>query len=57
MNSLLRAAGLVVVVTMAVAVLIPLLCRLVAVVFVPVVVLVLLVMAGRVIWWYTERGI
>lgn len=54
MNSLLRAAGLLVVATVALAVLIPLLCRLVAVAFVPVVVLVLLVMAGRVIWWYTQ---
>lgn len=54
MTSLLRAAGLLVVATVALAVLIPLLCQFVAVAFVPVVVLALLVMAGRVIWWYTQ---
>ena len=49
-----RSIGTVIAVVIALALIVPLLCQLVAILFVPIVVLALLVMAGRVIWWYTQ---
>lgn len=54
MNPMLRLLGTVVVITVALAVLVPLLCQLVAVAFPPIIVIAVLVMLGRVIWYYTQ---
>ena len=49
-----RSIGTVIFVVIALALIVPLMCQLVAILFVPVVVVFLLVITGRVIWWYTQ---
>ena len=55
MNPLVRLTVATVVITAALAVLLPVLCQFVTATFIPIVVLAVLVIAGRVIWWYTQN--